>query len=189
MTGFCIAAESPGYVVYVQGGDTTITNGSDGMMELTVKDIIPYLSLANDEKRLLLPIDRLTNETYPVNAALLFSSGDAERGEIVEVSNLSLSDEFQTLTLQVKPLDFYEGNELKSFATSKNQESQGTIEGETNYEGVGIYLEISGPIPENTYPNPLNCIERCLAEKFGRTYDYCESVCKKLPILIIRPLF
>lgn len=179
MTGFCIAAESPGYVIYVQGGDTTITNGSDGMMELTVRDIIPYLSLANDEKRLLLPIDRLTNEPYPVNAALVYSGGDSERREMVEVSNLSLSDESRTLSFQVKPLEFYEGNELKSFATSKNQESQEIKEGETNYAGIGIYLEMTGQIPENKYPNPLVCIERCLEEKLGRNYEYCESICKK----------
>ena len=50
LAGLCIADESPGYMVYVQGGESSITNGSGGVYMMTVKDIVPYFYLTNGVK-------------------------------------------------------------------------------------------------------------------------------------------
>ena len=137
-----MAAESPSYEAYIQGGESSIVNGTDGIMVVTVKELVPYFNIANGKKSLLLPVERLTNITYPVNAAIVFSGADNESTFRVEVSNLSLSERNKALIVQVKPLEFYEGSVLNNFTIEKKELSAGSV-GSIN--GIGFYLEINEP--------------------------------------------
>ena len=144
--GVCLAEEAPSNIGYVQAGESTITNGSDGMMVLTAKDIVPYFHFALGDKSQLIPIERLSGLTYPLNGALVFSGADNESVSLAEISSLSFSDGNRTLTLRAKPLKFYDGDVLKSFAGVRS----GLNTGETGeFLTTGIYLEIIGSAPEN----------------------------------------
>ena len=143
-----MADEVPSYLGYVQGGESTITDGTNGTSVITVNDLIPYFHLADGNKSSLIPVERLTNMTNPMNAAMVFSGAENETTFMVEVSNLSLSDGNKVLTLHVKPLEFHEGELLKSFTSKKNELN--TIK--TGKSGnVGIYIEITSVIPSNGF--------------------------------------
>ena len=154
LAGVCIAEDIPGSVVYLQGGESSITNGSDGMPVVTVQDLVQYVHVTDGKKSILIPVQQLTNMTAPMNAALVLSGEDKESTFVVEVSNLSLSDGNNTLTLQVNPLEFYEGSVLKSFS---NVSHDWTAEKQERYPQSGIYLEWSIPVPKNKYCYSCDC--------------------------------
>ena len=96
----------------------------------------------------------LSKISTPINAALVLSDAGNETVALVKVSNLTLSDDANTIVLQVKPLDFYDGTPLEKFKSRINGEGLHT--GENNGD-VGIYLELFGFPPENTtLPGPTN---------------------------------
>lgn len=72
LAGFSITEGAPGYVVYVQVKESSITNGSNGVYEIHVKDIFPYTHIAEGKKSHLIPVDILTNLTNPMNAARVY---------------------------------------------------------------------------------------------------------------------
>ena len=146
LAGFCVADEAPSYLVYVQGGESSITNGSDGAYVITVKDIIPYVHIADGEKSSLKLVERLTNLTYPMNAALVLSGADNETTVMVQVANVSLSDENKILTLQVDPLKYYEGERLNSFNDRK--QSIKAVNG-LRFTRTGVYFEVVKESPAN----------------------------------------
>lgn len=159
LVGVGQADEAPGYFVYVQGGDSSITNGSDGMTEITVKDIIANFYIANGMKSILHPVERLTKLRYPLDAAMVFSGADNESVSMVTISNLSLSEGDTVLTLQVTPMKYYEGEVLKSFTGEKGRLDMTNV-GEVL--STGIYMEMKGIAPENEQINlcewePWNC--------------------------------
>lgn len=146
LAGICMADEVPGSLMYIQGGESSITEGFDGEKLITVQDIIPYLQLSVGNKNYLELVSKLSGITYPLNAAIVVSGCDKESVSLVEIFNLSLSDENKSLLLQVKPLEFYEGSVLKTF------------EGETsgldtidvgNCSQTGVYIEVLGSAAEN----------------------------------------
>ncbi|MDD1727831.1 MAG: hypothetical protein LUQ50_02030 [Methanospirillum sp.] len=156
LAGFCIADEAPGYLVYVQGGEGSITNGSDGATVITVKDIVPYYHITDNEKSSLIPVERLANLPYPLSTALVFSGDDNETTFMVQVSQLSLSDGNTVLTLQVEPLPYYEGDRLASF-TSKGLKTLV----ESQYTKSAIYMDMAGTPPENGCPPTFCCGDDC----------------------------
>lgn len=129
---------SPGYAVYVQGGENSITEETDGMMVLTVRDLLPYVYVSDNEKSVLSPVEDLSGYACPLNAVLVFSGSDGDSVSFVEVSNLSLSEGGRSLTLEVTPLQLYKGDILKSFGSENNEVLTGTA-GATR---TGIFLEI-----------------------------------------------
>ncbi|MFH0966216.1 MAG: hypothetical protein V1862_00825 [Methanobacteriota archaeon] len=114
LAGICVADNAPGYLVYIQGGESSIMNGSDGAYVITVKDIVPYFHTTNGVINSLIPVERLNNPTSPLNAALVFSDKGNESTVMVRVTNISLSDGNKVLTLQADPLEYYDGELLKS---------------------------------------------------------------------------
>lgn len=50
------------HIIY-SGWETTITDGTDGGMVITIQDIIPYFHFADGERSRLLPIEQLVNYT------------------------------------------------------------------------------------------------------------------------------
>jgi hypothetical protein len=167
LLGVCCADETSEYVAYIQGGESSLINGSDGMVILTINDSIPYFHILNGEKEYLVPVELLSLYKYPLKAAAVFSGADGESVSLIEVSNLSLSDGNKVLTLEVKPLKFYEGEKLKILA-SENSELDSVMTGKNDQ--TGIYLETSMLAIENT--DSLPCCKdqgRC---KMGQT-DCC----------------
>jgi hypothetical protein len=148
LAGVCMAEESPRYVIYVQGDESSIIHGSEGITDITVKDIIPYAHFSDGKKSRLISGKHLSNITYPINAAVVFSGAGSESVSLMKISNLSLSDENKVLTLRVNPLEFYEGEVLKSFVSDKNELD--AIEFE-KFNDTGIYLEIIGKTQQNNF--------------------------------------
>jgi len=162
LAGVGMAEEAPGSVVYVQGGVSSITEGADGEMIITVQDIIPYFHLPNGNESFLMPVEFLSVDAYPLNAAVVFSGADDESVSLVIISNLSLSDDNTVLTLHVIPQEFYEGEVLKSFThESKDLDITTTP---TRYN-TGIYIEkTSLPATNSDYACEA-CIDRCIQGK------------------------
>ena len=153
-----MAAESPIYVAYIQGGESTITNGSSGMDLITVKDVVPYFHIADGNWSSLVSIKQLSNITYPLHAAFIFSDNNGENSSIIEISNLSLSYEMKALTLQITPQKYYEGEVLKSFSKNVGLD----ILNVSKFSSTGIYLELIGNPPQNygfgpVMPCPTGC--------------------------------
>lgn len=144
--GFCSAAESSSAVIYIQGSGSVISNGSNGMI-ITVKDVVPYFHITDGVESKLIPVELVTENSYPLNAVIELFNTVNESKSIIQVSNLSFSDENMVLTLHIKPLDFYDGEMLKSLANGQITLSDKNI-GE--YNRTGIYLESLFEVPSNS---------------------------------------
>lgn len=155
-TGVCMADEAPSSLVYVQGGESTITDGSDGMYVLTVQDVIPYIHVTDGVRSHLEPVQLLPVFTYPINAALVLSGADGESVSLLKISNATTLKDKKELTLKVTPLQYYDGQMLKSFAN----ESKGidTFK-DGKHNETAIYFEMNQKPLVNScsYPCPMGC--------------------------------
>ena len=147
--GFSSAEEAPASLAYIQGGVSSVTEDQNGTMLLTIPDLVPYYHLSLMEKSLLMPVEALALQFVPVNAALVFNSPKGDSVSLVEISNISVADMDNTLKLQVKNLESYDGKALSGFTNSDSTLKEQT----TNSTGTGIYLEIFGSAPENFFSN------------------------------------
>jgi hypothetical protein len=162
-TGFCVADEAPGYQVFIQGDGCSISKGSNSPYVITVKDIVPYFHITDGGKDWLISAERLTNLTYPVNAALVLSAGDNETTMMVQVTNVSLPDRDKGLTIQADPLPYYDGGHLQSFDAKRSELK--TIY-DSNYSKAAIYMEFEKG-------SPLNGGANCLCD-YDREYFCCQ---------------
>lgn len=166
-----MADETPSYLVYIQGGEASITDGTDGMMELTVRDVVSHFHLSEKEYGILIPVETLTSFAYPLNAAVFFSDTLEESTSMAEISNLTLSEENKVLTLQVKPLEFYDGERLSALNREK-EDLYGTDLAAITF--TGIFVEVPGASLENgcdpecirrcqeRYPESVSCWKQCI---------------------------
>lgn len=83
-----------------------ITQGTDGMMEIAVKNLVPYFHVQISNKGGLIPVEVLTNLTYPLTSAVVFSGVHSNGTSFCTVSNLTLTDDGKSLTIKVQPLEF-----------------------------------------------------------------------------------
>lgn len=155
-TGVSIADETPSYVAYIQGGEASITDETDEIIELTVRDIVPNLYVSEKDYGILVPIDIMKTLTYPLNAVLLFSGTEDENTSLVEILNLSLIGENKDITIKAKPLEFYEGERLKSFQSDNTGLNTINL---TTKSFTGIYIELKGNSIENG--SDPECVRRC----------------------------
>ena len=171
-----MADEAPGYVVYVQGGESTITEGPDGEMTITVQDVIPFVHIANEEKNRLNPVEILSGYTYPLDAALVFSGSDGESAFLVTISNLSLSNDDTILMLQVTPEEFYEGELLNSFVRETKGSDLLTQSGTIS---TGIYIEKNAGKAENSRCSGDDIIsyQICYGCCDGQVLSYSDNEC------------
>lgn len=88
--GVCIAEDAPGSVVYIQGGESIITHGSDGTYILNVQDVIPYIHVSDGVRSHLESVGFLPIFSYPINAAVVFSGADGESGSMLKISNVTV---------------------------------------------------------------------------------------------------
>jgi hypothetical protein len=168
LAGFCMADETPAYVLYIQGGGSTVAEiDDDGMQVLTIHDIIPYFHFLNGERSNLVPIQSLCGLAFPAEAALLFKGAGGESVSMVRVSNLSLTDGDKSLTLQVTPTEYYEGKPLESFVRDNKELPR---DGEKNITLTGLYIEST--------KTPANAGTVCTNVDSSTCFDlnYCRSL-------------
>ena len=176
LTGLSSAAESYGYLAFLQGEESTIVNDSNDLMIITIHNSDPYLNITNNTSTTKSPVDSLMNASLPMNAALIFSAPDTEMTSIIGIENLSISDDKESLTLQVRPLDFYEGEVLAPY-------TQGTVNihelDKKTFNEIRLYLEMMMNAPENSYPRNSAC-ERCNRKcyvNYQYNLDQCLAEC------------
>lgn len=121
-------------------------DGSDGANVIMVKDIIPYVHIADGEKSSLIPIKKLTNLTYLLSAALFLSGEGNDTTMMVQVANVSLSDGNKILTLHANPLNYYEGELLKSFSEKRDMVPNTK---DMRFDFAGLYLEPNRFVAQN----------------------------------------
>ena len=179
VAGICMAEESPAFVAYVQGGESTFNTGADGVSAITVREVAPYFHITDGNKSFLLSVENIQGYSLPLNAALVFTDPENERTFTVEVVNLSLSDGNKSLTLQVQPLEYYEGEVLKSFMSSDTDFK--TIDQLSNIILTSMYLELIGNPEENSgdYAAYEACWARCRTHIgwLGVTEETCRYDC------------
>jgi len=159
LAGFCIADDAPSYIAYIQGGESSIANGSDSAYVITMKDIIPYLHMSDGKESSLIPVTSLPYLKYPMDAALVFFNADNETTVMVQVVNVSLSDNNKVLTIQADPLESYDGEWLKSF-NDKREDINVLLDGQST--SLGIYLDGVSPAITNQWPcNDGECPVGC----------------------------
>lgn len=154
LAGFCVADTAPSITAYVQGGESSIIDGINGTYVITVKDVTPYFHISQGEKSSLIPVRSLRNPTYPMSAALVLSNTDNETNTLVQVVNVSLSDGNKILSLQVNPLEYYEGERFKSF--NNNSKGLETLVN-SQFTKAAIYFEIEGAPPVNVPEGYCDC--------------------------------
>lgn len=164
---FSGAAEPTGYLVYVQGGESNIVEGTDGMYEITVQDIIPFCTIIDEDEHFLAGTKHLVNESFPMDAALIMRGSDGKVASMVEIVNLSIDTKVNTITFRAHPLEYYSGELLKPFSSGKG-ELDAAIERKTNL--TALYLEIMNTAPENYWSPPFQC---CYEGSQGQCYMKC----------------
>ena len=172
LAGVCLAADSPSYIAYIQGGESTIMNGSEGLMEITVKNVIPYSHISDGGKSRLIPVERIANFTSPLNTAIIFSGKNNESVSFIEVSQLIFSDNNHVLILKGIPKRYYDGNLLKFFADQNIDITM--LQGE-NFNNTSVYFEVIGKPPVNDENIFLDfCKTECRHNPF---YNDCLQEC------------
>ncbi|MDX8550686.1 hypothetical protein KHC33_07110 [Methanospirillum sp. J.3.6.1-F.2.7.3] len=172
LTGISSAAESYDYLAYLQGGESIIVNDTDDMMIITVHNPDPYLNITNNMSTIQSPVDSLMNASLPMNAALIFSAPDTEITSIIRIENLSLSDDKESLTLQVRALDFYDGAVLAPYEQDSVNLHQ--LDNMT-FNETRLYLEMMMIVPENSFP-PKSACDKC-QNKCYVNYQYNMDQC------------
>lgn len=175
LTGVCMGENSPGYTIYVQGGGSSISPGSDGQSVMTVEDIIPYSHITNGVMSYLMPVERLVNMTFPLNAAIVFSGDTGQSTYLVNVSNLSWSAGNKSVSLEIKPLEFYEGDMLKPYGSPTNDVG---LDKTGNYSSTGIYIEILRKPVVNSLGSmqDTDCFHYCM-DNPDEDFDTCLAEC------------
>lgn len=158
--------------MYIQGGESSFSSSPDGTISITVRDIIPYINVNDDNRSTLMPVTILSNLSSPKEAAFVFSEAGNESVSMVKISNLSLSADNTILTLQVTPEKYSEGTVFKSFA-EKNVDLD-TITGE-KFNASGIYLALTAKCPVNSYSDQDICYCRCM--QIGGILRTCGMSC------------
>jgi hypothetical protein len=144
--GICLADESPMYVITIQGEKSSFVNGTDGMFEIQGMDLASDITITDENQTRTISAENLTNLSYPLIAAAVFSGSDNESTSLIEVSNLSFSEGYTNLTLQGENLQYYDGVKLKEFAQNATPLDGTTVQNATHFS---VYLEFPEGIKEN----------------------------------------
>lgn len=147
------AVESPLYVIHIQGGESRITNISDGLIEMTVSDIAVNATITDGNTSHSMPIEGLINLSVPADAAVVYPGTGNKSISMIQISQISLSSDGKNLTLQVSPLRFYDGEGLKSYAENQTELFSSPYRNLTTTE---LFIETRVNIAENrakTCPN------------------------------------
>jgi hypothetical protein len=144
--GACSTEQAPAQLMYIQGGSSTLSDGSNGTMTLTMNDVIPYSVFEGANRILLMPMEKMSHITLPLDAALVLNGEEGESVYLIKTESWSFDAEKMNLTLGIKPLEFYESEGLKKFTEAKQNLSEEKVGKDHN---TSMYFEISGTIPSN----------------------------------------
>ena len=147
----CFADDSPSIVLFTQGGESSISDGSDGTYVVNVKEVVPYSYFADGPVSHLITVEKLLNLSYPIKAAFGFKNADGDSSSLVEISNISLTDENKNLELQIKPLTFYDGNALSNYENDFDWKNNT----EVTSTDIGIYMELPVKPPVDVDQNDV----------------------------------
>lgn len=175
LAGIGSAAESFSSLAFLQAGESTITNGTDDMMVITVHAVDPQMNVTRNGNITQVPPQFLQYTNRPSNAVLVFPHEEMTSVSIVSIANLSFSDDNTTLTLQVQPLDYYDGGILSSYAEGQMNLHQ--FPQKTSNE-TRLYVEIKKYPPENGWTSGSGC-NICVENSQGdyRWIGMCDVVC------------
>jgi len=146
--GACSAEENTGYLMYLQGGSSMLSLGTNDTFTLTINDVIPYYEIQVVDRTLLMPMEETSLYELPLNAALVLNKADGESVYLVKTESWLFDEGKTTLTFEIKPIEFYEGKGLKKFTAIQQNLSADMVGNELS---TGMYFEIEGDIPSNTY--------------------------------------
>lgn len=171
LTGTCFAADSPGYLATLTGGESQIVNGTDGMMVITLDNPDQKVNITKEDNTSQISVGLLKYAVLPIDAIAVFSSPEMKTASIIKIENLSISDYNDNLTLKVKPLEYYDGEVLTSYV----QDTVNLKELDENlFNSTGLYLEMKNNIPDNAH-NVIDPCEKCIADCNG--FSPCISEC------------
>ena len=121
---------------------------------LTIEDTNPYAVYIADKSFLKPTEEGISTINGSLNAAIVRNEENSQSISIVTVSNPVYSKNNNELTLEVKPLTFYDGTILKNFA-DKNQDLTSETTGKVTL--TRVFLEINQKAPENCVPEWGDC--------------------------------
>jgi len=162
--GSCTAEENTDYITYVQGGVSSLAAGTNGTMVLTIADVIPYYGMEVVNRTILMPLTTDSAYQLPLNAALALNGVDGEAVYLVKIKTWSFDSEKKALSLDVEPVEFYEGSVLKKFTDVKQDLSADKVGKELS---TGLYLEVIGQTPAN------NMVCDAVCSQPGSYRKYC----------------
>ncbi|PWR69869.1 hypothetical protein ACKUB1_02925 [Methanospirillum stamsii] len=145
--GSCTAEGNIDFITYVQGGVSSLTEGTNGTKVLAIADVIPYYALEVANRTIMLPLTNDFAFQLPLNAALVLNGADGEGIYLVTIITWSFDTDKKTLTFDVDPLEFYEGAVLKKFSDEKQRLSADKVGEELS---TGVYIEVIGKAPVNS---------------------------------------
>jgi len=150
----CTAEENTDFITYFQGGVSSLAEGTNGTMVLTIADVIPYYDMEVANRTILMPLTTDSAYQLPLNAALALNGADGEAVYLVKIKTWSFDSEKKALSLDVEPVEFYEGSVLKKFTTVKQELSVEKVGKELS---TGLYLEVIEQPPANEH----DCVKAC----------------------------
>ncbi len=163
-SGSVLANEEPVYLFYMQGAQSSITEGTNGTYALIVHDVIPYTSvrLSEADTRLLDSESLVGNITIPLSTAIVLGSPEDETTLLVQMQNMNYSKEANTLTADLVTQDYYDGSLLSDFAEVQDEKLIG------EYALTRIFMEYDSPVPLNDNNKWADCL-MCI---------YCLGLCR-----------
>lgn len=110
LSSVCIADSEEEYQLFVQGGESTITNEANNTYILTVQNIIPHFQYISDGLNNLAPIQDLS-ATTPKTAIVSFYGVNHTTNKTSitsgEVTGISFSNDYTTLNLTLQPPQYF----------------------------------------------------------------------------------
>jgi hypothetical protein len=128
------------------------------MMIITVHNPDPSVNITKEENITPISIELLQYASLPVQAVGEFSTPEMKSVSLVQIENLSLSENNDNLTLLVKPLDYHDGDILTPYA--RDTVNLQALDNKT-FSSTGLYIEMVKDIPDNSIQVQSPC-ERCI---------------------------
>jgi len=150
VSGECFAEETAGYIVLLQGENSTHVESTNGST-LIIEDMNPFAAYIETKGHLGSVKDAIKIMDKSLDAAILITDDSNETTSLVTVSHPVYSEDERKLTLETKPLEFYEGTLLKHFADEATNQ---TIKDPGVIKLTRVFVEIHEKAPENGLDSP-----------------------------------
>ncbi len=150
VSGECFAEETAGYIVLLQGENSTHVESTNGST-LTIEGMNPFAAYIGTKGYLGSVKDAIKIMDKSLDAAVVITGDNGQSTSLVTVSHPVYSEDDRKLTLETKPLEFYEGTLLKHFADEATNQ---TVKDPDVIKLTRVYVEIHENPPENGIDSP-----------------------------------